>query len=128
LLALHTLPAGQTVAHAPQFCPSEVGSTQLPAHEISPATQAHLLATQLPPLPQLTPQAPQLFASELRSRHCPLQFAKPAGHTHFPPLQLCPPPQATLQPPQLNGSVFSFTQLSPHARFGAEHMPTQVAP
>jgi hypothetical protein len=41
LLALHTLPGAQTVPHAPQFWPSDVGSTQLPAHEISPATQPH---------------------------------------------------------------------------------------
>jgi hypothetical protein len=78
-------------------------------------------------LTQLTPHAPQLFGSAVTSMHCPLQSLKPAGHKHLPPLQDFPPPHASPQPPQFSGSVFSLTQLSPHATFGLVHVLTQLS-
>jgi hypothetical protein len=94
---------------------------------MSPAAHVHLLATQLPFVPQLVPQAPQLSESAVKSRHWPLQSVKPDGHKHLPLLQALPPVQLSPQAPQLNGSVFSSTQLSPHAEFGNEQALTQLS-
>jgi len=69
LPALHTSLTEQAWPQAPQFPPSRVGSTHTPEHEMSPAAQPHLLATQVPPVPQFAPQAPQLFGSAVRSMH-----------------------------------------------------------
>jgi hypothetical protein len=92
---------------------------------MSPAAQVHLLATQRPFAPQLAPQAPQLSGSAVKSRHWPLQSVKPAGHRHLPPLHALPPAQLRPHAPQFSGSVFSLTQLRPHAAFGAVHVLTQ---
>jgi hypothetical protein len=51
----------------------------------------------------------------------------PAGHKHLPALHVLPPAQLEPQAPQFNGSVLSSTQLSPHATFGAEQLPTQLS-
>jgi hypothetical protein len=126
LPALHTEPVGQTVPQAPQFWPSCVGSTHVPEHEMSGATQPHLPATHEPPAPQPTPHMPQLPGSAVRSTHWPLQSVKPAGQAHFPPLQAWPPEQTLPQPPQFCESVFSFTQLRPHATFGLVQVLTQL--
>jgi len=56
-----------------------------------------------------------------------LQSLKPAGHKHFPPLHDLPPLHASPQLPQFSGSVFSLTQLSPHATFGFVHVLTQLS-
>lgn len=93
---------------------------------MSGATQPHLPATHEPPVPQLTPHMPQLFWSAVRSTHWPLQSVKPAGQAHFPPLHAWPPEQTLPQPPQFCESVFSFTQLKPHATSGLVQLLTQL--
>src|SRR5947209_7687626 len=59
----HTLPAGQTVPHAPQFLMSFMMLTHAPPQLVRPVQRsAHLPATQSWSREQAAPQAPQLSA------------------------------------------------------------------
>jgi hypothetical protein len=62
----HTMPAAQTVPHAPQFFASEVMETHVPLQLTCPAGHPHMPFTQACPAAHGCPQVPQLATSLAR--------------------------------------------------------------
>jgi hypothetical protein len=77
--ALHDVPDGHTVRHAPQLSGSVIVLLQLRPHLVSPAPQlvAQVELEQTCPAAHARPHMPQLAASEVRFTHAVPHLVKP---------------------------------------------------
>jgi len=124
---VQVVPAGHRLPHLPQLRESLVVSAQADPHAVSPIGH-----WQAPPMQdwstlQAWPHMPQSLALVSRSTQAPLQVDWPAAQAtaHTPLEQTSPSLQAIPHCPQCCGSVFTFTQASPHRRSspGQRHLP-----
>ena len=121
---VQTWPAAHALPQAPQFAPSWLTSTHLPAQDVVGVRHVQTPSAHAAPGPQTTPHAPQFDVSLSMETHAPPQSAKPAGQTHFEATQERPPPHTTPQAPQLAESLVRSTQLWPQAEKGGVQPPT----
>jgi hypothetical protein len=108
---------------APQFCASDMTSTQAFPHSIWPdAEQPQTPPLQTDPAGHCVPQAPQFSALFIRFTHAPSpHIVSPVAHIAWQelPLQTCPDAQVDEQPPQWVAS--GGTQVPPQASRPAVH-------